>query len=373
MSQRVPAAEEAQRIAAEQAFSPERFLAKADRVEYVHDIRDDLARHRDAVVPALKAAPAASAGAATLNIGFLLMELGDPAGLVAALRLLPDGDARLRRDVLARFTRLPWHRDKGGYQVPFDESALFGAIAPLVDAADAQTRKLALDVLERLATPEARERVAQLVGHRDPAIRVGAAVGLASRGEDRVALAVIELALFSPTQEIYRLVGAIEQLCEGGDTTHRRAAAVAIRFVRQNLSDGDNDVANHVWHCLDGIATVGTADEPELLKEVLASKLQWWTRGIARLTAALADRDFRAAAAEGLATLARGSDDRAVLTALADTLELDNTARMVAALVQAVACAGERPSAEKMAQYAAKWRDEPDANCWTCFGNRADG
>src|SRR4029077_740203 len=173
-------------------------------------------------------------------------------------------------------------------------------------------------------------------------------------GHDRGALAVIEDLLReqgSPNR--YFLIRALEHLCKSKDADLRnRAAAVAIGFIHNNLDEHRhsaleaNSLANDVWHCMDGIAAACSPEQREILKsalrqvlkEVLASKLEWWVRGmaltrlaqmegqagVARLIAALSNPDLRKDALEGLASLAAGSDDPAVLATLNNEIQREN-------------------------------------------------
>ena len=139
-------------------------------------------------------------------------------------------------------------------------------------------------------------------------------------------------------------------MCKSTDVDLRsRAAAVAIRFIRSNLAQHGqsalevNLLANDIWHCMNGIAAACSSEQLEVLyetlrrvlREVLASNLEWWVRGmalkrlaqlegragIARLIVAMSDADLRKDAVEGLASLAAGSDDPAVLAMLGNEIQ----------------------------------------------------
>jgi hypothetical protein len=95
------------------------------------------------------------------------------------------------------------------------------------------------------------------------------------------------------------------------------------------------------------------AEEARRLREVLASKREWWIRGvalrrlatlegsagIARLVDAMQDPDLRKDAIEGLASLAAGSNDPDVLEILAKEIQKEN-ASCISALVKAFIVVG---------------------------------
>jgi hypothetical protein len=207
-------------------------------------------------------------------------------------------------------------------------------------------------------------------------------------------------------------------MCHSGDSeVGARAAAVATRVVRNNLTDS-NEIANHIWNLLDGIAASKIAVEPALLREVLASEVDGWARGVALkrlaelsgregvalLLSALPDPDLRSAALEGLTSLMLKARDPQVVNAVAqeiarekgedvsklvnaylaaggDSIELmdsvaarvdDHTALTIYWLRTGItprkaaewlrpAVADRGPTDEKLEEIEACWREKPDA------------
>jgi hypothetical protein len=238
-------------------------------------------------------------------------------------------------------------------------------------------------------------------------------------------LARIEAGLIEDGPRTYWLIRELKDLCCSGDPdVCRRAAAIAAEFIRRNCdvarsARDANSMSNYVLACLDGIAAVAPAGEMDLLKEILASKLLWYARGqalvrlaelegtigVVRLCAALAEVEYRSAAAEGLQKLARGTADAAVIEALDGALDLPGNTATITAIARAAiavggdlrsplekavtgvapdfamtirwlqhgvtpkdlaehlsaACGGLRPTDAEMQEYEASWEDEPDA------------
>jgi hypothetical protein len=126
-----------------------------------------------------------------------------------------------------------------------------------------------------------------------------------------------------------------------------------VRFVRRNLTGG-TEVANHGWNCLKAIRKAHFPEEADLLREVVASEVEWWVRGealkrlaqlegrsgVARLLKALSDPDLRDAALKGLSSLA-GASDPTVIEMLAQEIAREG-AKNISALVRAfLGCGGQ--------------------------------
>jgi HEAT repeat protein len=366
-------AAEARRIAREQAFSPQRVLAGLDRVDFVDsEFRQALDHHRDELLPGLREAMAEESGARKLNASVLLLELGESSGTTGLLDLLAGKDREMHWQVLHRLSTFSWNEKRGGYQVPLDQDATYAAIDPFLDAAEIRVRDAAVRVLGRLDTTDANRRLARLISHPEPEVRIMAVHSLSRRGEDGGCLAVLEDLLFRPGlsfHDAYRLAQALQSLAERGDADIRESACrIAIRYVRSRLHADDNDTANLVWFCFKAIAAAQAADERALLLEVLQSKLRWWARGIAlkrlaelegekgvkRLCDALRDWHLREAAAEGLAECAHPSSDADVLDALAAALGDENRESVIKVLLEAIMVIGgaARPLLEKAIERA---------------------
>jgi hypothetical protein len=105
-----------------------------------------------------------------------------------------------------------------------------------------------------------------------------------------------------------------------------------------------------VWHCLDAVAAAGLSDEKNLLLEVLSSNLEWWIRGMAlkrlavlegdegisRLCSELGNPRLKKDAAEGLAKLARGTKDAAVIEALSKAVDAKSDVGTTSTVVRAI-------------------------------------
>ncbi len=264
-------AEQARRLAKEQAFSPERFVAILERGAYTSVDSPNLpAAEREIVLPMLRALLRERGGVVQLNVARALLELGDPLGSEVLAECLASGSHELRDTALYALTFFPHNPQTGGYAVPIDPDAILAALEPTLADARSFTRERAVNVLHRLATPRATDRLAELLADVRPDVRAHAAIALGRADKDRGALAVIDEMLRLPAHpNRYHLIVALEHLCESGDAEMRaRASAVAARFVRANLKSG-NEIANHVHNCLRAIAKAGLPDEADLLQEVL--------------------------------------------------------------------------------------------------------
>lgn len=341
-------AEEARRLASERTFTARRFLSVLDRGCYTDlDPAKVPAAERDFLLPALRTMVGQRSGVVRINAAFALVEFGDRVGSEVLIECLQSEDSKLRSDTLDSLTRLGIRDRVRLPNSPIDADALLIALEPSLADSSQWTRERALTLIGYLGTPRAFGRLAALLDDARPDVRAHAAWLLGDAGYDRGALAVIEelLRVLPRHPRRYFLIGALEHLCKSADARIRtRAAAVVVGFIRDNLADHaysalESDLlANDIWRLMDGIAAACSPADREalhevlqrLLREALASKLEWWMRGpalkrlaqleghagIARLIDALSDPDLRKAALEGLASLAAGSDDPAVLEAL---------------------------------------------------------
>jgi HEAT repeat protein len=437
-------AEEARRLASERAFTARRFLAALDRGEYASvDLAAVPAAERDLAMPALRAMARQRSGVIRLNAARALVEFGDRLGGEVLIECLQSEDSALRKGAIDRVSWINFRDSMRSPNPPFDADALLVALEPSLADLDRWNRKRALSFVSYLETPKAFDRLVAFLGDARPDMRADAACMLGDAGYDRGALAVIEELLREPRSPYrYFLVRALEHLCRSTDADLRsRAAAVGMRFIRSNLAEHGasaleaNSLANDVWHCMDGIAAACSSEQREVLhetlrqvlREVLASNLEWWVRGmalkrlaqlegragIARLIDAMSDADLRKDAVEGLASLAAGSDDPAVLAMLGNEIQREGAThistlvktflavggnaksfaqdildrlepeiamtvrwllndvgpREVAAKLQP-AC-GDVPASEEVLQdLEAKWRTAPDATgvVWTLLG-----
>ena len=285
------------------------------------------------------------------------------------IECLQSEDLALRKGAIDRVSWLEFRDRMRSPNPPFDADALLVALEPSLADPDRWNRKRALSFVCYLETPKAFDRLVAFLGDARPDMRAEAACMLGDAGYDRGALAIIEELLREPRSPYrYFLIRALEHLCKRKDADLRsRAAAVAIGFIRNNLDEhrhsalDANSLANDVWHCMDGIAAACSPEQRDILSgalrqvlnEVLASKLEWWVRGmaltrlaqmegqsgVARLIAALSDPDLRKDALEGLASLAAGSNDPVVLATLGNEIQQGN-ATHISALIKAFLAVG---------------------------------
>lgn len=365
-------AEEARRIAQGQAFSPQRLLAGLDRIGFVdRAFRVALNRHRDELLPALRRVMAEESGARKLNASVLLLELGEASGTAGLVDLLTGNDREMQWQALHRLHYLPTSGIRG-YPVPLDREAICAAIDRFVDAAEARLRDGAVWVLGLLDTEAARQRLAGLISHPEPEVRIRVVQRLSREGKDQGSLGVIEDLLLRPDvkfHDAYRLTGSLQNLAEHGKADiGLQAARIAASYVRGRFEADDNETANLVWSCLKAIQKIHPAEECSLLLEILQSKLRWWVRGIAltrvaelegeegikRLCEALPNWHLRKDAAEGLAKLVGSAPRPEVLDALAAVLADEDREDVIAALVEAIMVIGgaSRPLLEQAMQRA---------------------
>src|SRR5579862_1572023 len=344
-------AEEARRLASERAFTARRFLAALDRGEYTSvNLATVPAAERDLALPALRAMARQRSGVIRLNAARALIEFGDRLGGDVLIECLQSEDSALRKGAIDRVSWLEFRDRMRSPNPPFDADALLVALEPSLADPDRWNRKRALSFVGYLETRKAFDRLVAFLGDARPDMRAEAACMLGDAGYDRGALAVIEELLREPGSPYrYFLIRALEHLCKSADAdVATRASSVAIEFIRRNLAvHGQsaleaNSLANDVWHCMDSIAAACSPEQREVLHEtlrqvlceVLASKLEWWVRGmalkrlaqlegragIARLIDAMSDPDLRKDALEGLASLAAASNDPAVLETLGEEI-----------------------------------------------------
>jgi HEAT repeat protein len=437
-------AEEARRLASEHAFTARRFLAALDGGGYTNvDLATVPAVERDLAISALRAMARERGGVIRLNAARALVEFGDRLGGDVLIECLQSENPALRKGAIDSVSWLEFRDRMRSPNPPFNADALLVALEPSLADPDRWNRQRALSFVGYLETPKAIDRLVAFLGDERPDMRAEAACMLGNAGHDRGALAVIEdLLREAGSPYRYFLIRALEQLCKSTDADLRsRAGAVAIRFIRSNVAKRGrpaleaNSLANDVWHCMDGIAAACSSEQREVLheilrqvlREVLASNLEWWVRGmalkrlaqlegragIARLIDAMSDADLRKDAVEGLASLAAGSDDPAVLALLGNEIQregathistlvktflavggnaksfaqdiLDRLGPEIAITVRWLlndigpreaaaklhpACGDVPASDEVLQDLEAKWRTAPDANgvVWTLLG-----
>jgi hypothetical protein len=228
-----------------------------------------------------------------------------------------------------------------------------------LQSSDKWIADLALQTLEKLRTPEADAVVMKLIESPNPEIRMSVARWLGRQGLDQGALDAIEDLLFVPDQDrhlAHWLTGTLKNLSEKGPADARqRACKLAIRYIRQNQDRDDVYTANDVQRCLDAVADAAPWHEATLLKEVLESGLALQVRGSAlkrlaalegpeglyRLCDALKTPYIRHYAAEGLAELAKNTQDKRVIDAIGAILEDDDTpSSMIAKMAEAFVATG---------------------------------
>jgi HEAT repeat protein len=371
-------AEEARRLASERTFTANRFLAVLEQ-GYYSDVDPTIVptAERDLLLPALRAMVGQRNGTVRLNAAQALVEFGDDLGWEELIECLQSDDSALRSGALDRLSRLGIRDRVRSPNSPIDADALLIALEPSLVDSSRWARERAVTLIGYLGTPRAFDRLVALLGDARPDVRTHAACVLGDAGYDRGALAVIDEMLQAPEHpKRYLLIRALEHLCKSADAdVTTRAASVAIGYIRSNLAKHGHSaleasiVANDIWHCLDGITAACSPQEREVLhealrqvlREVLASKVEWWIRGVAlkqlaqlegqagitRLIDAVSDPELRKDALEGLASLAAGSDDPAVLEALGREIGRGD-ATHISALVKAFLAVGGK--AKNLAQ-----------------------
>lgn len=349
----------ARRLAKRRApkFDAKRFLAVIECGAYIRgDLESVAAVQRDLVLPVLRALVGVRSGAVRLNAARALLEFGDPLGCEALIECLQSNDSELRHGALDRLIWLGldnWKRDQ---ELPIAKDALLTALEPSLADPNLWARQRALRLISNLRSPRALDRLARLLNDHREDVRVEAAIALGRLSQDRGAVTVIEEMLaLSAHPKRYHLILALGRLCERGDSpTRARATAIAVRFVRRHLRTGC-ETANDVFNCLRAVAGAQAPEEPDLLREVMASGVEGWVRGealqrlaqlegpqgVARLLSAVSDGQLRKSALKGLVSLAAGAVDPAVLNTLTHEIAREG-AENISALVQAfLACGGQ--------------------------------
>jgi HEAT repeat protein len=346
-------------LAKERAFNPRHFLAALERGEYVNvDPEVVPPVQRDLVLPALRAMVGSRSDAVRVNAASALFKFGDPLGCAVLVDCLQSQESEIRRSALDRLISSGMGNQTRNYSLAIDADAILTALEPSVADVDLWTRERALTVIGYLETPPAFDRLVQLLEDSRDDVRAEAAIALGRSGQDRGAIFVIEDLLGRPDPprrpKHYHLILALEHLCKSGDKeTRARAGAVAVRFVRRNLTSGA-EVANHGWNCLRAVGLAQMPEEANLLREVVGSKVEWWVRGealkrlaqvdgrsaVGPLLDALSDPDLRDAALKGLSSLA-GASEPAVIETLGQEIAREG-AQNISALVQTfLACGGQ--------------------------------
>jgi HEAT repeat protein len=342
----------ARRLAKRRApkFDATRFLAAIERGAYIGgDLESVPAAQRDLVLPVLRAIVGERSGAVRLNVARALLEFGDPRGCEVLIECLQSKDSELRHGALDRLIWLGldnWKRDR---ELPIAKDALLVALEPSLADPNLWARQRALQFISGLRSPRALDRLALLLNDHREDVRADAAIALGRLGHDRGAVTVIEKMLATPgCPKRYHLVRALGRLCESGESSiGARATAIAVRFVRQNLTAGWQ-AANDVANCLEAVAAAQAPEEADLLREVMSSSVEGWVRGealkrlaqlegqqgVVRLLSALSDAELREPALKGLASLAGGTAEPAVLSALTHEIKCGG-AENISDLVQA--------------------------------------
>ncbi len=353
-------AEKARRLAKKRAFDSRRFLAVLDRGAYIDvDPGTVPAAERELVLPALRAMVNAQNGVVRVNAASALLKFGDPLGCATLVDCLQSQQPETRRGALDRLISSGIGNRTRSYSLAIDAGAILTALEPSVADADPWTRERALMVMNYLATPRAFDRLAQLLEDSRDDVRAEAAIALGRSGRDRGAVFVIEEMLARPDfprrPKHYHLIVALERLCESHDIeTRARAGAVAVRFVRRNLASG-SEIANHVWNCLKAVRKAQLPEEADLLRGVIASKVEWYIRGealkrlaqlegrngIPRLLSALSDPDLRDAALDGLGALVDGAVDPMIVDTLAREIAREGAKNISVVVRTFLACGGQ--------------------------------
>lgn len=206
-------------------------------------------------------------GETSARASLLLLYLGEPDGTDGIISCLQEPNSKFRISVLSSVSTLPLSTDGFRPQVPVKKQELFVALEPLLEAPEKRETSrqqrihyLAVQIALKLNLPIANERLLPLLMSGSTRIRALLLSNLARRGEDQGALDTAE-ELLEVDAEIYSAIGALETYSKESDPVLAlRSAEILLAFVRANTELPGNDVANHLWHALDGIVA---AQHPE--------------------------------------------------------------------------------------------------------------
>lgn len=300
---------------------------------------------RSKLVPSLKQALWQEEGHARLHISHLLLRLGETAGSEGLLDCLRSGNAYLRRSALSTLSVLPikpltedsspWQRSP----VPIQKEALLAALEPFLDEPNSREGSIAIDIAFNLELSQADQRLIPLLNEDSPKVRMQVASGFLQRGANYGALNVAESLLFQEkdcSYESYKLITGLKYCAKGKNSELAlRAVDLLVRYILENLDRSDNQTANRIWDAMQGLEAVQHSQEVQTLQAVLQSSMRWWVRGIAlrrlgelegeagliRLQNALSDTELRKFAAEGIAKVAKGREDTALINSLVAVLQ----------------------------------------------------
>ena len=357
--------EQARQKAKSQQWTPQKVVNDLDPNNlYDHRFVKWCETVRSELVPELKQALWQKEGYSCLHIGHLLLQLGEPDGAEGIMACLRSSDPYLRRSALSTLSVLPirsltedsppWQRPP----VPISKEALLVALEPFLDEPASQEGSIAIDIALELGLSQANQRLIPLLNYDSQKVRMQVASGFLRRGEDHGALGMAESLLFHEkyySYESYKLISALEYCAKGKNPgLALRAADLLIRYILENLNRSDNETANRVWNAMQGLEAVRHPQEAQTLQAVLQSSVEAWARGIAlcrlgelegeagiiRLQNALSDTQLREFAAEGIAKVAKGRGDIALINNLAAILQEETRPKVLGAIVDALIAVG---------------------------------
>ena len=113
------------------SFAPDRLVHEWDSADY-HDPRfmEALLQHKEQILPAIRNTAMLGHGRLGFNGCVILLFLGEIEGAKHLLDRLRGDDRETRQQAMMRLAYLPFHSERGGYQLPIDKKTVFAAVAP---------------------------------------------------------------------------------------------------------------------------------------------------------------------------------------------------------------------------------------------------
>ncbi len=312
------------------------------------------------LLPGLMQIMSEERGEARLCASLLLLHLGESVGTDGIVACLQEDLPEFQIRVLSSLTILPLEGSTMGWKVvvPIKKELLFDALKPLLEipsdprpiSIESRIQFLAVNNALRLDLPEAEPFILPLLQNGPTRVRSIILSHMSRRGEDKGAMATAK-DLLEEDPETHSVISSLETYCKSQDRyLSQQAASLLIDFVRTYVSRPGNDITNHLWHALDGIVIAQHPQREQVLKEVLASPVKDWRRGVAlrhlahleggagldRLRRALADPGLRQFAAEGIAVGARGKDDPQLVNALVVVAQQEDRPQVLTKLFDAL-------------------------------------
>jgi HEAT repeat protein len=316
-------------------------------IEWCNSVRSEL-------VPGLKQALWEKKSYSRVNIGRLLLELGEPDGLEGIIDCLRSNDSSVQVSALVTLAYIPKRSVVDDSPLPINQEAIFTAVEPFLNEPDSHAGGIAVDIALNLTLPQAEQRTILLLQHRSPSVRVKVASEFLRHGKDNGALDIAEN-LILDGYEINQLMSALESCAKGENRElAMRAADILLRYILANLNCLDNGTVGAIWSAMRGLEAVEHPEEAQTLRSILSSPIEYWARGtalqrlgelegeagIVRLQNALADPQLRQDAAEGIAKVAKRREDAVLIDSLTAALQQDDRSNVLSAIIDALIAVG---------------------------------